>query len=77
MVGTPEGIKHHQISLGTVTNDGRLISEEFSNGHEFLKMCIVCILFLLAVHRLVLIVNSLGCCRGSGTGEGRKFIPYY
>lgn len=27
-------------------------------------MCIVCILFLLAVYRFVLIVNSLGCCLG-------------
>lgn len=36
-------------------------------------MFIVCILFLLAVHRLVLIVNSWDAF--GGTGEGRKVVP--
>lgn len=36
-------------------------------------MCIVCILFLLAVHRLVSIVNSWDVL--GGTGEGRKIVP--
>lgn len=40
-------------------------------------MCIVCILFLLAVHRLVLIVNSWDVLSGGGNGrgEGKKVVP--
>lgn len=79
--GGGENTRGHETSPNitrTVTNDGRPISEEFLNGHEFIKMCILCILFLLAVNRLVLIVNSLGCCWG-GVGQVREVrsSPYY
>ena len=41
-------------------------------------MCIVCILFLLAVHRLVLIVNSWDVFLGGGVYErGGRLSPYY
>lgn len=49
------------------------INKEFIEWTWIYKMCIVCILFLLAVHRLVLIVNSWDVL--GGTGEGRKVIP--
>lgn len=38
-------------------------------------MCIVCILFLLAVHRLVLIVNSWDVLGGTGEEEENEGCP--
>lgn len=74
--GNTRGRKTSPTITRTVTNDGRLISEGFLNGHAFIKMCIVCILFLLAVHRLVLIVNSLGCCWGERYRRGEEGHPH-
>lgn len=76
--GAPENstVCRSQTIERTVTNEEWFIwGKSFKNGHEFIKMCIVCILFLLAVHRLVLIVNSSDVF---GEQErGGRLSPYY
>lgn len=73
--GNARGHKTSPNITRTVTNDGRLISEEFSNGHDFLKCASYVFYFYWPSIDLCWLLTLWDVFGGSGTGEGRKFIP--
>lgn len=52
-----------------------ILSKRLKNEQKPIKMFIVCILFLLAVYRLVLVVNSWDAFLG-GIGSGEEACPH-